>query len=230
MTALSCAAKWNQNEQVIRVLVSAGADVNVRDERGRTPLHLAAGLNPNPEIIRALATAGAEVNAEFEGIGTALVFAAASSVEPEVVRALLDAGASVAIAERSGSSLLGILQRNKNLADSIAMRDIRRQLNFHGALEALENTIRAPHFVDDFIRNAPLQSNMDDLGTGRLYRLGAEGEISIVVAGPYNSAHEILFTFLPPVDVTEIRRVCRGRVFVDEKADGSGVSIKISAR
>jgi ankyrin len=52
---------------LVRLLLSAGADVNRRDPAtGRTPLHAAIGAGPDgeaPEVVRVLLAAGADVNA-----------------------------------------------------------------------------------------------------------------------------------------------------------------------
>ena len=42
--------------------LSAGADVNARDESGWTPLHRAATYNDNPAVLEVLLAAGADVN------------------------------------------------------------------------------------------------------------------------------------------------------------------------
>ena len=50
----------NPDPEVITVLVKAGADVNVQDGYGVTPLIRAMRYDPNPEVIAALINAGAE--------------------------------------------------------------------------------------------------------------------------------------------------------------------------
>ena len=44
----------------IKGLLTKGADVNAREEDGRTPLHWAAWTNQNPEVIEVLLNAGAD--------------------------------------------------------------------------------------------------------------------------------------------------------------------------
>lgn len=65
-TALHCAAESSTDRsEAIALLLRAGADVNVRDQGGRTPLYYAAG-GGCPENVEALLDAGAEVNAAVD--------------------------------------------------------------------------------------------------------------------------------------------------------------------
>ncbi len=53
---------FTSNPEVISRLLGAGADIEVRDDLGRTPLMDAAAFNTNPEVIATLLNAGAEVD------------------------------------------------------------------------------------------------------------------------------------------------------------------------
>jgi ankyrin len=102
-TALHSAAEFGR-EDVARILLAHGADVNARDEYGQTPLHSAA-VYGNLDLVRLLLDRGADVDAWTDGGSTPLhkvvQQSTASSIEARlaVAHALLDAGADPNAAE-----------------------------------------------------------------------------------------------------------------------------------
>ena len=56
-------AAHNSDVSVVNLLVDSGADVNVRDNKKRTPLHIAADHNASANVITALVECGADVDA-----------------------------------------------------------------------------------------------------------------------------------------------------------------------
>ena len=61
---LMLAAEYNQNAEVIAILLRARASVDKKNKHGgKTPLMYAVVSNPNPEVITVLLKAGADVNA-----------------------------------------------------------------------------------------------------------------------------------------------------------------------
>lgn len=82
------------NAAMLRVLLEKGANPNVRDAGGATPLILSAS---DPEKARLLIQAGADVNAQSASGRTALHVAAATAGGAEVVKMLLDKGARVEV-------------------------------------------------------------------------------------------------------------------------------------
>jgi len=71
--------------------LAAGADVNVKDDSGLTPLHYAGGK----EIAEILIAEGADVNAKSDGSGVTPLHFAADRGHTEVVELLITAGADV---------------------------------------------------------------------------------------------------------------------------------------
>lgn len=93
-------------DDLLPILIDAGADVNVRIGGKRdSPLHWAVSDGP-PEVIRALIDAGADVNARNHHGYTPLHWAALARSAPEVIRALLEGGADVDARDRGGDTPL----------------------------------------------------------------------------------------------------------------------------
>lgn len=69
-------AIWGPRMKAMELLIRHGADVNLADRAGSTPLHLAAAT-PNPDMIKLLLAHGAKVNAVNRGGYTPLYFLAA---------------------------------------------------------------------------------------------------------------------------------------------------------
>lgn len=83
-------AAQNGDVAEIRRLAGAGADVNERDRRGRTPAHVAAFAS-NDDALRALAAAGADMDA-LEGQAYDVVTIAAVADDPELMSLAIELG------------------------------------------------------------------------------------------------------------------------------------------
>lgn len=97
-TALHYAVDW-ESEEMFRILIEHGADVNAQDQAGLTPLHVAAYYNQpyqnQLKICGILVEAGADVNAKsFDGMSP-LHETARRSVLVDVSQWLIEAGADV---------------------------------------------------------------------------------------------------------------------------------------
>ena len=78
------------------LLMRKGADINVRDNRGLTPLHLASCFNLNPDVLALLLNRGADIEVTDNFGSTPLHLAAELSSRPDVIKMLLANGSDMA--------------------------------------------------------------------------------------------------------------------------------------
>ena len=90
----------SQQLSIVRASLKQGADVNARDELGRTPLMWSA-FHGSVTILEILIARGADVNAQDKMGRTALVWAAITGRENTAVR-LVGAGADMSTGDSSG--------------------------------------------------------------------------------------------------------------------------------
>lgn len=95
---------------ICELLIAHGADVNIKDKLGDTPLHLAAKLKHN-DIVEFLLDCGANINALNQARRSAL-FEAARLHRQQIVESLLSRGAEVNLMDELGfTPLLFAFQR-----------------------------------------------------------------------------------------------------------------------
>ena len=91
----------NGHLDLVKVLLNAGADIELKDDDSSTPLHIAATFG-RPEVARTLISAGADVHArDFSG-GTPLHV----SRMPEITNVLIQSGANVNARDEEGATPL----------------------------------------------------------------------------------------------------------------------------
>ena len=96
-TPLHCAAAADNNsDQLVAMLIAAGADLNPRDEDGETPLHYAAGAHYNYDEVVAMLIDTGVYNPKDRSEHTPLqCVAAAHHNSNQLVAMLIDAGADI---------------------------------------------------------------------------------------------------------------------------------------
>ncbi|XP_019632032.1 PREDICTED: uncharacterized protein LOC109475709 [Branchiostoma belcheri] len=95
-------AAWNGHHETVSVLLTAGADVNVRNYEQESPLHQAAE-NGHHETVSVLLTAGADVNARDKWEDTPLHYAARWG-HPKCAEILLQHGADAGLRNKDGET------------------------------------------------------------------------------------------------------------------------------
>jgi ankyrin repeat protein len=121
-TPLIAAVSQNQVE-CVKELVARGANVDLADHAGWTPLIHAAYFGSGNEILALLLDHGAKVNAQNTRGLTALYLASAAGHEPQV-QLLLAHGADPAIASASGYTPVRVAQL-RGLSRIVAMLEAK---------------------------------------------------------------------------------------------------------
>jgi len=105
-------AERTGNADLVRLLLRSGADPNVRQPDGSTPL-MAAAARGHTDIVNALLDRGADVNACTTAGWTPLIFALGSRRSYEIVETLLRHGASFRDGHGSAQTALAVLLENR---------------------------------------------------------------------------------------------------------------------
>ena len=100
---------------MVQVLLTAGAELEARDEDGVTPLHEAAQFNANPAVIQALIDAGADPKARDQW-GFTPLHRAAWNENSAVIQALIDAGVDPKVRDEDGLTPLHRAARREKSA------------------------------------------------------------------------------------------------------------------
>nr|WP_233567070.1 ankyrin repeat domain-containing protein [Cohnella endophytica] len=97
-------AAANGDTNKVMQWIKDGADINTRDENGRTPI-LAATQGNKVDSVRALIEAGADINLQDDKLDNPFLYAGAEGLL-EIVKLMIDAGADPSITNRYGGTAL----------------------------------------------------------------------------------------------------------------------------
>lgn len=114
-TALFYAARYTQDDALLREMLAAGANLHAADREGKTPLMIAAQYNPSPEVVSVFAVNGAHVNAADNRGDTALMLAAKGNTS-DVIKMLLRSKADPDLKNNQGQSAADLLAENEKLS------------------------------------------------------------------------------------------------------------------
>jgi hypothetical protein len=128
LTPLHLAA-WKDRADGIEILLRSGADPNLRDERGRTPLY----LTKRPEIAQLLVEGGADINRRDKDGRTPLNNALWECIQghgcvdsrgADYAKALVMLGADVKIPDNQGVTPLQRIQRSSGTHPNYTLREV----------------------------------------------------------------------------------------------------------
>jgi ankyrin repeat protein len=108
------AVEQDNATSLVELLIKQGAEVNLQDKYGHTPLHVAASIN-SPAVADLLIQSGAEVNAQNED-GDAPLHYAAKNNSPTVAELLIKSGAEVNAQDKDGKTPLHWAAENNSAA------------------------------------------------------------------------------------------------------------------
>ncbi len=106
ITALMYAVKKKNNMEVIKILLNANADPNLKNSFGITALMFVSDLPEKIEVVKLLLDAGANINEGSNDAMTPLMYALSVPNNFEMVKLLLDKGANVNANNRGGGTPL----------------------------------------------------------------------------------------------------------------------------
>lgn len=112
-TAVTCAAA-NNDHQSAELLIKAGAEINVKDNFGWTPLMYAADVKIGVTMVSYLLANGADPNIRNNDGDTALKMAVSGN-NVETIKLLIDKGANVEITDKEGNTPLMLAAANGRL-------------------------------------------------------------------------------------------------------------------
>jgi ankyrin repeat protein len=108
-------------------LIEQGADIEARDQSGRTALMYAAGFANNPETVLLLLDKGADIEATDNEGRTPLILAALKSPSPVFVSQLLQYGADAHVTDNHGKKAIDYAKENVNLKNTEAYRILHKK-------------------------------------------------------------------------------------------------------
>lgn len=105
---------------LVELLLSKGADINIKNQDGRTPLHIAAGITDDDKLLSLLISKGADVNSQDNLGNTPLHNAAGNRLYKKNIPLLISSGAKVNSVNKSGETPIELTFKYKLVLKDVA--------------------------------------------------------------------------------------------------------------
>lgn len=113
----------------VEKIINKGADVNFKDNEGRTPIMYAVLNKNNLNIVKILINAGANVNVKDKNGTTPLMGAVSKNNNINIIKTLIDAGANINAKDKNGFTPLKYAKANTNDKKVIELLNSKSQGN-----------------------------------------------------------------------------------------------------
>lgn len=130
------------NLNALKEMVKAGADINLSNEDGNTPLHYSSSDDSQIKQVSYLVSKGAKVNVQNK-FGETPLYLAVSEGEAQSIQTLLRAGADVSLKTKEGMTVFDLLDKARTYLDKdgsaskgIALKTDAELKEIRGLLEA----------------------------------------------------------------------------------------------
>ena len=142
--------------------ITDGANLNTKDERGTTPIHIAAGRG-NLGLMKLLVKKGANIETKNDN-GDSLLHMASISAQKDVFEYLVEKGANVNAKNRDGTTPLHVANYHEEVASFLIKNgaDVNAKDGFGSTPIFL---INSPEVVKILIRNGGDVNAVDRFGT-----------------------------------------------------------------
>lgn len=138
MTALHCAIRWSESTEITKLLIDSGADLNLQDSEGDTPLGLACYLGNSKLVKILLQEADCKIDLASDYGSTPLHRAAARNESSEITELLVTSGADINQVGRSDvGSPLQAACRNAKAGNEIIEYLLDHGANLHAQVGTL---------------------------------------------------------------------------------------------
>ena len=117
----------NQSEEIVKILIEAGADVNLIDDKGMHLLSYAIEVE-NESILRRLVEAGANVHFKDQDGNSLVYHAVRKGKGRSLVKILVDAGVDVTAKNNKNLTVLDLIRQERNRKKEIWIKNIKKHI------------------------------------------------------------------------------------------------------